>query len=339
MPRNTSFEKRQLVIYHRARGKSGDQIAEMLQIPRSTVYDIIRRFDHENRIDLFTSTGRPKKCSARDERFLVRQVKKNPRTSAPKLKTKLHAIYNKEVSTQTIRRILGKHGYAARVPRRKPLISETNRKKRYQFAMRYVGVDESFWENVIFSDESKFNIFGSDGKQLVWRKANTEFEPQNVTKTVKHGGGSLQVWGCFSAQGVGTLVFIERIMDQYVYLEILQNNLLQSAEKLGILDSFVFYQDNDPKHKARLVMEWLLYRCPHRLDTPPQSPDCNPIENVWDYLDRKLRESPIRSKAHLKERLREEWTQIPPEYLRKLVHSMPRRLAAVIKARGNHTKY
>ena len=54
--------------------------------------------------------------------------------------------------------------------------------------------DEHFWNSVIFSDESKYNIFGSDGHENVWRKVNTELDPRNMTATVKYSGGSLMVW-------------------------------------------------------------------------------------------------------------------------------------------------
>lgn len=128
---------------------------------------------------------------------------------------------------------------------------------------------------------------------------------------MKQGGGNVIVWGCFSTNGVGTLVFIDGNMNGDMYVAILKENLRQSAEKLGILSSFKFYQDNDPKHKARKTREWLLYNCPKVLETPPQSPDLNPIENLWDYLDKKIRQSSISSKTQLKERLQEEWNKIP----------------------------
>ncbi|GFV27729.1 transposable element Tc1 transposase [Trichonephila clavipes] len=62
---------------------------------------------------------------------------------------------------------------------------------------------DNFWKKVIFSDESKFNIFGSDGRRTVWRKPNTALDPKNLRPTVKHGGVSVMVWGCMASNGVG----------------------------------------------------------------------------------------------------------------------------------------
>lgn len=199
---------------------------------------------------------------------------------------------------------------------------------------KYENKDENFWKAVIFSDESKFNIFGSDGRQKVWRKVNTELAPSNMSATVKHGGGGVMVWGCMAASGVGNLVIIEQIMDKNVYLNILKSNLKESAAKLGLGTTFIFQQDNDPKHTAHIVKEWLLYNTPKQLKTPPQSPDMNPIEHLWDYLERKIRSHQISSKEALKAALLEEWGKIPSSVTQNLVISMHSRLNAVKKAKG-----
>ena len=81
---------------------------------------------------------------------------------------------------------------------------------------------------------------------------------KNLRPTVKHGGGSVMVWGCMSANGTGNLVFIDGILDKYKFLDILKNNLKDSATKLGLLENYYFQQDNDPKHKAKIIQEWLL---------------------------------------------------------------------------------
>ncbi|GFS83758.1 transposable element Tcb2 transposase [Trichonephila clavipes] len=138
-----------------------------------------------------------------------------------------------------------------------------------------------------------------------------------------------------AAPGVGKLVFIDGVMHKMAYLNILQNNLKENADKLGLRSNFIFQQDNDPKHTAFVVKEWLLYHCRNQLNTPPQSPNLNVIEN----LERAVQKHQITSKVQLKSVLQEELLNIAPETTRYLVESMPRQLEAVISAKGYATKY
>lgn len=170
-------------------------------------------------------------------------------------------------------------------------------------------------------------------------KPNEELKEKNLKATVKHGGGSVMVWGCMSASGVGQLCIIDGVMDHTKYLSILKQNLVPSVEKLGIKDTFQFYQDNDPKHKAHAVRMWLLYNCPHVLETPAQSPDINVIEHLWAHLENQLKKYNISNKKDLEKAIKDEWATIDPSVCRNLVESMPRRLEAVIKANGLPTKY
>ena len=173
----------------------------------------------------------------------------------------------------------------------------------------------------------------------VWRKPNTELKKENIKPTVKHGGGSVMVWACMSAAGVGNLEFIDGIMDKNMYLTILKKNLIQSAEKLGVRTNFRYYQDNDPKHKAGIVQSWLIWNCPHLMQPPAQSPDMNVIENLWALLDRNIRKHQISNKNDLKKVILDEWNKITPETTQKLVESMSKRLKAVINNKGYHTRY
>ncbi|GFW24975.1 transposable element Tcb2 transposase [Trichonephila clavipes] len=157
--------------------------------------------------------------------------------------------------------------------------------------------------------------------------------------TVKHGGGTIMVWGCMAPTGVGNLVIIDGIMNQYSYLNTLKNNPSQCASKLGPDGSFTFQQDNELKHTARVDREWLLYNVRKQVKTPPQSPDLNPIEHLWDYLDRQIRKQEIKTKNDLKKALLEEWQKIPSSVTQNLVKSVPSRLRAVIKAKGYPTNY
>ncbi|CAK9814099.1 Transposable element Tcb2 transposase [Anthophora plagiata] len=191
----------------------------------------------------------------------------------------------------------------------------------------------------LFSDECKFNIFGSDGKKFVWRKPNTELQQRNIHTTVKHGGGNVMLWGCMGYYGVGNIAFIEESMNAEKYIDILRNNLPESTKKLRLNRTYYFQQDNDPQHTAKKTKEWLLYNVPKQLITPPQSPDINSIENLWHLLNIEIRKRKISNKTDLQRIILQEWPKISKEITKKLVESMPKRLQAIIDAKGMHTKY
>ena len=205
-------------------------------------------------------------------------------------------------------------------------INAVDHKKRLTFAKTYIYKDNSFWNRVIFSDESKFNIFGSDCQNYVWRKPNTELEIRHLHQTVKHGSGSVMVWGCMTPSGTGNLIFIDGILDKYRYLNIFKNSLKESACKLGLFEDFHFQHDNDPKHTARIVKELIVCNTPHILITLPRSPDINPIENLWAEIGKRWNTFQITSKQVFKNKIIEIWNSVECSFTKSLVYSMERRL-------------
>ena len=78
--------------------------------------------------------------------------------------------------------------------------------------MAHADKDEDYWDSILWSDETKINVFGTDGFKTVWRHKGEEYKEKCMVPTVKHGGGSVLMWGCMSAAGVGELHFIDGIM-------------------------------------------------------------------------------------------------------------------------------
>jgi transposase len=163
--------------------------------------------------------------------------------------------------------------------------------------------------------------------------------PKNFIPTVKHEGGHALVWGCMGYAGVEELATVEGIMNAKGHVNILRGNLKKSVRKLGIQDSYLFKQDNDTKHTARTTREWLLYDARGLLETPPQSPDINQIQNLWSLLETKIRKCKCSSRQMLTENLKKEWDKIGQEVTANLVNQMSRRLQAIIDAKGFHTEY
>jgi len=108
-----------------------------------------------------------------------------------------------------------------------------HKKARKQFAEDKQTKDIDYWNHVLWSDETKINLFGSDGVKRVWQQPDEEYKDKCVLPTVKLGGGSVMVWGCMSAACTGELLFIEGTMNANMYRDILKQRMISSFQRLG----------------------------------------------------------------------------------------------------------
>lgn len=179
------------------------------------------------------------------------------------------------------------------------------------------------------------------GAQFVRRRPGEAFEPDCIVPTVKYGGGSVMIWGCMTANGVGEVYVCEGRMNSSRYIDMLEEVLEPSIVKLFDSDeeAYIFQQDNAPCHKSKRTTEWFSANNVPVFEWPAQSPDLSPIENLWHILKRNVAKHRHKNKNELKARIFEEWEKISPEVCSKLVATMPKRLQAVIKCRGGATKY
>ncbi|KAL0151286.1 hypothetical protein M9458_053477, partial [Cirrhinus mrigala] len=152
--------------------------------------------------------------------------------------------------------------------------------------------------------------------------------------------GGYGVW-LFFRSWLGSLVPVKGTLNASACQDILDNSMLPTLWEQFGAGPFLFQHDCAPVHKARSIKTWMTESGVDELDWPAQSPDLNPIEHLWDELERRLRARPSRptSVCDLTNALLKEWSKIPIKTLLNLVDSLPRRVEAVIAAKGGPTSY
>ena len=207
--------------------------------------------------------GRPKALTERDQRYIVQAVTIQGKGNAVEATHGLEQGLGKSVSVYTVRRVLGRAGLVSFVKPKKPLLTVKHKKDRLQWAYDHISCTLDDWKRVVWSDETRINRFGSDGKAYAWKMPGEPLQTQHVRETVKHGGGCIMVWSCITWYGPGYIVDVGHNMDKFVYLSVLQDDLVKTmAEYIEKnpqyrmdFSRFVFMQDSDPKHKSKIVSE------------------------------------------------------------------------------------
>ncbi len=209
----------------------------------------------------------------------------------------------------------------------KPLLNQRQRQKRLTWA---VEKNNSVVQSTLFRWKSILHFIWKQGPR-VWRKSGGAQNPCCLKSCVKFPQ-SVMIWVAMSSAGVGPLCFLKSTVNAAIYQEMLKHFMLPSADKLYGDADFIFQQDLAPAHTAKGTKSWFNDHGVTVLDWPANSPDLNPIENLWGIVKRKMRDTRPNNADELKATVKETWASIPPQQCHKLITSMPRRIEAVIKA-------
>ncbi len=145
--------------------------------------------------------------------MIMRTVRNKPRTTQEDLVNDIKAA-GTIVTNKTIGNTLRREGLKSCSARKVPLLKKSHVQARLKFA----NDSEENWVKVLWSDETKIKLFGINSTRRVWRRRrNAAYAPKNTILTVKHGGGNIMLWGCFSAKGTGQLHRIKGTMDGAMY--------------------------------------------------------------------------------------------------------------------------
>ena len=314
-------------------GMSRDDIAHKIHCSLKTVGHWIREWQQNHSVEEKERSGRHRSTDEEtDERIISLAEEKKfitPKEIANELQ--LH------VSTRTIRNRLDEIGLYGRVARKEYPFTAEHIRKRLSFAEGYLHWSESDWDRVLFSDETHIEL-GPHGQVWVQRPLGAAFDPDYMSTHVPHPQ-RVSLWACFSGMGIGQAEIFIETLDGGRLKEILAHNLIPTAHDQFPSGAWWLLQDNDPKHKSKIVQQWLHNNGVNCIDFPPYSPDLNPIENLFSILKRRVEKRRARNTTELEQHLKEEWEGLDHIFLSHLSHSMPSRCHAVVSSKGHKIDY
>lgn len=338
----TSEEKRTILSLIES-GLKAVKVAELLKVNSSTICRFLKRFRERGDVENKHRSGRPRSITARGQTALSRIVKKDRRESLSDITKEYNKSVPKTVSKRTIQRELHRQQYWRRTVAKKLGVREVNRKKRLQYCRgKLTWKVDQHWKNVIFSDEMTI-VIKPDGKVKVWRKTSEKWRGyclgylgQGPTRSLK-----LMVWGTITYHGSGILAFVDGNMNSQKYINVLDEHLWPVIVKYFGNSPWHFMDDNCPVHRSRETENWKRRNNIQPFFWPPQSPDLNPIENVWLVLKNhvKRRIFHIHTTDDLKRELQYAWENLSKTYIQSLYSSLPKRCRKVIASKGFITKY
>ncbi len=250
-----SLSVKQAIIRLKKQNKPIREIAKTLGVAKTTVWNILKKKERTGELSNTKRPGRPRKTTVVDDRRILSLVKKTPFTTVGQIKNTLQEVgvcvssqqsredftrVNTEGSPQDVN-----HWWASKQEGQIRVCQTTSKKP------------SQFWNNILWTDETKINLYQSDGKRRVWRRKGTAHDPKHTISSVKHGGGSVMAWACMAASGTGSLVFIDDVtadkssrMNSEVFRAILSAHIQPNASEL-IGRRFTVQMDNDPKSNCK----------------------------------------------------------------------------------------
>ena len=261
-------------------GMSQRNVAHTCEVSRSTVQYVYKRYLETGGHIRRSGSGRGRKTSARDDRFIVSTCLRNRHRSAVEVQTMLRQVRNVNVSEWTVRRRLREQNLKPYRPATGPKLTTAHKVARLRFAHEHSNWTLDQWGQVLFSDESRMTVCGSDGRNRVYRRPGERYAECTLAERVSFGGGSIMFWAGISLEARTELVILDRgtVTAASYVSNILEQHVMPYTGLIG--NRFLLMHDNARPHTAILVRNYLQEVGIAVMEWPARSPDLNPIEHL-----------------------------------------------------------
>ena len=322
------------------------EIARECKTSRTFVRNMANKIRKGEPLSNRVGQGRKRATNAAQDKYIIGLSKRARTKSSREIASEVNSYWSTTLTSRTIRNRLLEAGLKSYTQKRRPYRNKKQTKKRRDWCKAHSTWTLDVWKHVLFSDESHFEVINRKNRCFVRRNPQEKDCQFNFATKTQGGGGTVSVWGCFNATGTGPLIKYEGRLNADAYIDVISEALPHVIDDVPLADrhKLKFMQDNAPCHTAKKTKQWLQeLKNVHGVDTidwPPTSPDLNPIENIWEIVDQRLKNYQITTKQQLEAATTEIWRQIDIGTCQKLVESMPKRIKAVLKAKGaNITHY
>jgi len=252
--------------------------------------------------------------------------------SSRTLTDRLQRTFRVRFCTSTVRKARRYIGWTSAKPKYCQLVRHVNKRKRLRFALKCWRDREQF-DDVIFTDESMVQAHQS--ARRCFRK---EGHGHKLKPKPKHPV-KVYVWAGISKRGKTNIFIFDGRLDSIGYQHILYTALVPFINR-KYSNSHRFMQDSDPKHTSRSTRAWMLNREINHWPTPPESPDMNPIENIWaemkHFLSKRIKP---RTKDELVYGIRTFWASVTIDKCCRYISHLRKVIPMVIKGRGAATGF
>jgi len=333
-----TIDEKVAILLECAYGATQRQAAENAGTTEATVSRVVSRWEKEHTVMPVLRPGRPPKFTERDSRHVLHIIHKNRRMC---LKDIVRTMPNMSVSS--VRRIIHEKGYSKCVAKEKPYLEERTKKARIEFARQHKDWSVADWNKVVWTDEAHFVVGEKYGNVAVWRKKDERDEEDCLAPKFKAKGTCFMVWGAFAGRNKSQLVVRKLGKDakwtaKTMIGDVYPNTLLPF---LDTITNPILMEDNAPIHAARMSQQWRDEHSIKKMDWPANSPDLNPMENVWHIMKYRIGRSRCRL-SHAKDfplALQQLWDGVSSDRLMSLVAGMPKRIMKLLTRRGGSLKY